>query len=66
MIISRNTTRDFSGVDRYKNLLEKKYSAKAGQTVVNNLTGEDYISLLLACAELGLITIILEISPFTE
>ena len=66
MIISRNTTRDFSGVDRYKNLLEKKYSAKAGQTVVNNLIGEDYVSLFLACAELGLVTIILEISPFTE
>ena len=66
MIISRKSTRDFSGVDRYKNLLEKKYSAKPSQTVVNNLTGEDHISLFLACAELGLVTIISEVSPFTE
>ena len=66
MIISRKSTRDFSGVDRYKNLLEKKYSAKPGQTVVNNLTGEDHISLFLACAELGLVTIISEISSFSE
>ena len=66
MIISRKSTRDFSGVDRYKNLLEKKYSAKPGQTVINNLTGEDHVSLFLACAELGLVTIISEISPFTE
>ena len=66
MIISRKSTRDFSGVDRYKNLLEKKYSAKPGQTVVNNLTGEDHISLFLACAELGLVTIISEVSLFTE
>ena len=66
MIISRKSTRDFSGVDRYKNLLEKKYSAKPGQTVVNNLTGEDRVSLLLACAELGLVTIICEVSLFTE
>ena len=66
MIISRKSTRDFSGVDRYKNLLEKKYSAKPGQTVINNLTGEDHVSLFLACAELGLITIISEISSFSE
>ena len=66
MIISRKSTRDFSGVDRYKNLLEKKYSAKPGQTVVNNLTGEDRVSLFLACAELGLVTIISEISSFSE
>ena len=66
MIISRKSTRDFSGVDRYKNLLEKKYSAKPGHTVVNNLTGEDRVSLLLACAELGLVTMISEISPFSE
>ena len=66
MIISRKSTRDFSGVDRYKNLLEKKYSAKPGKTVVNNLRGEDRISLFLACAELGLVTIISEVSPFTE
>ena len=66
MIISRKSTRDFSGVDRYKNLLEKKYSAKPGQTVINNLTGEDHVSLFLACAELGLVTIISEISSFSE
>ena len=66
MIISRKSTRDFSGVDRYKNLLEKKYSAKPGQTVVNNLRGEDRVSLFLACAELGLVTIISEISSFSE
>ena len=66
MIICRKSTRDFSGVDRYKNLLEKKYSTKPGQTVINNLTGEDHISLFLACAELGLVTIISEISPFSE
>ena len=66
MIISRKSTRDFSGVDRYKNLLEKKYSAKPGHTVVNNLTGEDRVSLFLACAELGLVTIISEISSFSE
>ena len=66
MIISRKSTRDFSGVDRYKNLLEKKYSAKPGQTVINNLTGEDHVSLFLACAELGLVTIISEVSLFTE
>ena len=66
MIISRKSTRDFSGVDRYKNLLVKKYSAKAGQTIVNNLTGEDYVSLFLACAELGLVTIISEMTPFSE
>ena len=66
MIISRKSTRDFSGVDRYKNLLEKKYSTKPGQTVINNLTGEDHVSLFLACAELGLVTIISEISPFSE
>ena len=66
MIISRKSTRDFSGVDRYKNLLEKKYSAKPGQTVISNLTGEDHVSLFLACAELGLVTIISEISSFSE
>ena len=66
MIISRKSTRDFSGVDRYKNLLVKKYSAKAGQTIVNNLTGEDYVSLFLACAELGLVTILSEMTPFSE
>ena len=66
MIICRKSTRDFSGVDRYKNLLVKKYSAKAGQTIVNNLTGEDYVSLFLACAELGLVTIISEMTPFSE
>lgn len=66
MTISRNTTRNFSGVDRYKNLLEKKYSAKAGQTIVNNLQGEDYVSLFLACAELGLVTVQTEIAPFSE
>ena len=66
MIICRQSTRDFSGVDRYKNLLVKKYSAKAGQTIVNNLKGEDYVSLFLACAELGLVTIISEMTPFSE
>ena len=45
-------------IDGYKNLLQKKYNVKKGQTVLNALVGFDATSFFIASCELGMITII--------
>ena len=45
-----------SEIDRFKNILLKKYKARPGETVMNVLKGVESVALFFASSELGLIT----------
>ena len=53
-------------IDKYKNLLTKKYDARYGQTVMNALTGFQATALFIATSELGMITIVASVTSSSK
>ena len=55
-----------SEIDRFKNILQHKYKAYHGQTVMNALKGLESVALFFASAELGLVTAVTSVTAFTK
>ena len=53
-------------IDGYKNLLEKKYNVKEGDSVLNALNGLDAIAFFIASCELGMVTIVTSVPPLIK
>ncbi len=55
-----------SEIDRFKNILQYKYKAYHGQTVMNALNGLESVALFFATAELGLVTAVTSVTRFNK
>lgn len=53
-------------VDKYKNLLTKKYNVSKGDTIMNALKGYDATALFIASSELGMITIVASVTSYSK
>lgn len=53
-------------IDGYKNLLEKKYNVKEGDSVLNALNGIDAIAFFIASCELGMVTIVTSVTTLSK